>query len=159
MKQRGFSSVLLIAIIVLLAGMTRYALQFVGGAEGAAALQLQTARAQRAAEAGVEWQRYQLRTAAVAGGGCALSTNFSIPSVSGNFPVTVTCNRTPNAGFTHSEAGVPVYTYSFTATACWPAGAGGRCPNPAAVLPSDYVERAVTAQAACVAGPPISCTW
>ncbi|MGE5452267.1 MAG: hypothetical protein ACM3VZ_10565 [Acidobacteriota bacterium] len=155
MKQRGFSSVLLIAIIVLLAGMTRFALQFVGGAEGAAALQLQAARAQRAAEAGIEWQRYQLRN--FAPGGCAPATNFGIPSVSGNFPVTVTCSRTPNAGVIHQENGVSVYTYSFTATACWPAGAGGRCPNPAAVLPSDYVERAVTAQAACVAGP--ICTW
>lgn len=159
MAQRGFSSVLLIAIIVLLAGMTTFALRFVAGAQGSASVQAQAMRAQRAAEAAIEWQRYSLFKA-VQPGGCALTTNLSIPSVLGAMPVTVTCNRTPTPASVHSEGGTNFYTYTFTARACWPAGGGGGCPN--AALPSNYVERQITAQAACRNGPApavATCTW
>ncbi|HET8871090.1 MAG TPA: hypothetical protein VFM48_11615 [Aquabacterium sp.] len=157
-KQQGFSSILLVAIIVLLAGMTAFALRFVAATQGSSSLQVQAMRAQRAAQAAVEWQRYRLRL--LSPGGCALSSSFTVPLVSGNFPVTVTCARTPTAATTYTEnpsVGPPrtVYTYRFTATACWPASAGV-CPNP--TPPSNYVEKQVTAQAACLTGP-TSCTW
>lgn len=157
-QQRGFSSILLVAIIVLLASMTAFALRFVAGTQGSSSLQLQAMRAQRAAQAAVEWQRYRLRTSVP--GGCAASSSFTAPLASGNFPVTVTCARTPSATTTYTETPTAgpsrtVYTYRFTATACWPAG-GGVCPNPAP--PSDYVEKQITAQAACLTGP-TSCTW
>lgn len=145
--QRGFSSVLLIVIVVMLAGMTTFALRFVAGSQGSAATQLQAMRAQRAAEAAIEWQRYRLYKQLP--GACTASTNLSMPSVSGAFPVTVKCQVTVSP----KESGQTVNVFLFTATACWPASAG-TCP--ALVPPDDYVQRAITAQAACIGG---NCTW
>ena len=132
MRQKGFSSVLLIAIIVLLAGMTTFALRFVTSSQGGAAMRYQAQRVQRAADAAMEWQRYRLRNLGVAG--CQATTSFNMPFSTGNVPVTVTCQRTPVA--MHTETAPPAnknyYTYTFSATACMPS-AGGSCPNPAVI--------------------------
>ena len=154
MKQRGFSTVLLIAIIVLLAGMTSFALQFVASAQGSAALDVKAVQVQQAAEAAIEWQRYRIRTLVPAAAGC-VNTNVVLPFSAGNITATVTCYRTPTATTVHTEAGKSVYTYAFTAEACWPAGPTG-CPN--ATPPANYIYRKITASAACVTGP-VSCTW
>jgi Tfp pilus assembly protein PilX len=147
MKQRGFSSVLLIFIIVALAGMTRFALQFVAGSQGASTIQLQAQRAKRATDAAMEWQRYRLKN-----GTCTASINVAIPSSSGPFNATTTCVQSSSA----TEAGKTIRTYRLTATACAPAGAGGSCPN---FGQPDYVERSVVSFAACNTTAPITCTW
>ena len=163
MRQKGFSSVLLIAIIVLLAGMTTFALRFVTSSQGGAAMRYQAQRVQRAADAAIEWQRYRLRNLGVAG--CQATTSFNMPFSTGNVPVTVTCQRTPVA--MHTETAPPAnknyYTYTFSATACMPS-AGGVCPNPA--VPAGYVAKQVTAVAACTTSLPPAppalpavCTW
>lgn len=156
MRQKGFSSILLIAIIVLLAGMTTFALRFVTSSQGGAAMRYQAQRVQRAADAAMEWQRYRLRNSGLAG--CQASTSFNMPFSTGNVPVTVTCQRTPVA--MHTETAPPAnknyYTYTFSATACMPS-AGGSCPNPA--VPAGYVAKQVTAVAACTDVAPRTCTW
>lgn len=156
MRQKGFSSVLLIAIIVLLAGMTTFALRFVTSSQGGSTMRYQAQRVQRAADAAMEWQRYRLRNFGAAG--CQASTSFNMPFSMGSVPVTVTCQRTPAA--MHTEAAPSsknYYTYVLSATACFPS-AGGTCPNLA--VPSGYVAKQVTALAACTTPVlPATCTW
>ena len=149
MQQRGMSSVLLIVMIVMLAGMTNFALRFLSGMQGNAAAQVQVQRAQRAAEAALEWQRYRLRAAA----NCVGATNLLVPFATGNMQTSIACTRTPAAA--HNDGGT-VYTYAITVTACAPAAAGV-CPNPA--RPANYVERRLTAVAACSNTAPATCTW
>lgn len=153
--QRGFSSILLIAIVVLLASLTAAALRFIGSAQGSVAMDIRTLRAEQAANTALEWQRYRLRTQMPAAAACVGLTQLNVPLTSGNVQVTVRCSRTPGAAVVHSEAGKSAYSYAFTATACAPAGAGG-CPNP--VASTDYVERTRTGTAVCVSGP-TACTW
>ncbi len=161
MRQKGFSSILLIAIIVLLAGMTTFALRFVTSSQGGAAMRYQAQRVQRAADAAIEWQRYRLRNSGLAG--CQASTSFNMPFSTGNVPVTVTCQRTPVAMHTETAPPANYYAYTLSATACYPS-AGGTCPNPA--VPAGYVAKQVTAVAACTTSPPPAppvlpavCTW
>lgn len=149
MQQRGMSSVLLIVIIVMLAGMTSFALRFVAGMQGDVAAQVQVQRAQRAAEAALEWQRYRLRATA----NCVAATNLQVPFATGNVQTSINCLRTPAVA--HADGGT-VYTYAITVTACSPAAAGA-CPNPA--RPANYVERRLTAVAACSNIAPATCTW
>lgn len=152
-RQSGFSSILLIAIIVLLAGMTTFALRFVAGAEGTSSALSQTLKAQQAAEAGMEWLRYRLRA-----GQCQASSNVTIPMSTGNIQTTVTCVRTPAAMHTEGvgPGTVNSFTYTLVSTACWP-DAAGVCPNP--VLSANYVARTVRSVATCSTAIPAVCTW
>lgn len=161
--QRGLSSILLIAIVVLLASMATFALRFVAGAQGDASALNQSLRVQQAAESGMEWLRYRLRV-----GQCAPTTNITIPMSTGNIQATVTCVPTsaaPLSDFSGAGA-VPganenLMSYTLTATACWPQTAPNGCPNPSwAVL--NYSERQVRAVATCTmraAPAPQICTW
>lgn len=140
-QQRGVSAVMLIAIIVLLAGLGAYAMRFLSTAQGTQSAARLALRAELAARAGLEWQRFRLAVpappAALPAGACAAATNLNLPLESGAFRVTVSCQATG----THTEGGGTVTSYSLTATACWPAP--GACPHPAP--PADYVERQVSA--------------
>lgn len=156
MKQRGFSSVLLIAIIVLLASMSAVAIRFVATTQGHTVVQMQWSKVNRAAETALEWQRYQIRSNPA----CAASSNVLIPFSTGNVQVTVTCQRNP-AGVTHTEGANNYFSYTITAIACHPA-VGGACPD--ASHPFNYVERRLTAVAVCPSTRPINpvvadCTW
>lgn len=152
--QRGFSSVMLIAIIVVLAGMTSFALNFLSASQGGVNADLLALRAEEAARAGVEWQRFRLNGAAPS---CVAATSLAIPFSTGNFPVTVTCVRSsPAANYT--DTGGTYRSYQIVATACWPANAGGTCGVVAASQQPDYVERSVYAQAVCNVATGV-CTW
>ncbi len=156
--QRGFSSVMLIAMVVLLAALTTYTLNFSGMVQSSQTQDLAVSRVDQAARTGIEWQRYQLVKAAQPGG-CAALANLNVPFNSGTVVVTIRCQRTPSAAVTHSEAGVSLYTYSYTATACSPVAGGATCPLADAVKPSLYVERAYSGMAACTGVAPTPCTW
>lgn len=159
--QRGVSSILLIAIIVLLASMATFALRFVASAQGTAGAMMQTMKAQYGAEAGMDWLRYRLRA-----GQCQPSVNLTIPLSTGAIQATVTC--TPAAAALQSDyAGVGpgpganenVMTYRLVSTACWPDVAGA-CPN--AALGANYVERQIRSVASCTLRTPPTpqlCTW
>lgn len=156
--QRGFSSIMLIAMVVFLAALTTYTLNFSGMAQSSQTQDLAVSRVDQAARTGIEWQRYQLAKAAQPGG-CAAVSNLNVPFNSGTVVVTIRCQRTPSAAVVHSEAGVNLYTYSYTATACSPVGGGATCPLADAAKPSLYVERAYSGIAACTGALPTPCTW
>lgn len=134
-RQRGFSVVLVLAIIVLMGGLLAYAASLASAMHSSQAQEIGAARALQAARAGLEWGRYRIRIGALPN--CAAATNLALPLSSGNMPVTVRCTAT--GAFT--EAGTPVTTYQLTSTACMPAAAGS-CPNAAGG--GDYVERQVS---------------
>ena len=140
-SQRGFSSVMVIASIVMVASLCAFSLRFTASAQGSASVELLTERAQQAARAGYEWQRMQASLAVPA---CTPATNLVVPFTSGNFPVRVTCTQTAPSASTTDQAPVTstsynIAAYTITATSCWPAPAG--CPNGAP--PANYVQRTV----------------
>ena len=138
-RQRGFSAALVLTMMVLLGGMLGYAVSLTSGMHSGIAQEIAQARARQAANAGLEWARYNARFAP-APNDCAAASVMTIPFSAGPMPVTVLCTR-----LNHSEAGVPRFTYALSATACSPAGPAGACPNPAGG--GDYVQRQVTGNA------------
>mgnify|MGYP001167342363 FL=1 len=141
-RQGGFSSILLIAIVVLLASLSAFALNFLRTGAGAQSSEILALRAEQAAKAALEWQRRR-----VAGGTCTATQTFNVPLAAGNFPATLTCTQTsPGAGYT--EGASTIRTYQLGVTACWPA-TGGSCPVAIAAQSPDYVQRALTGTAVC----------
>lgn len=134
-QQRGFSAILMIALIVLVAGMLSYAVTVTSAAHDSTARELASARVMRAAQSGLEWGQFRVRPGVAPL--CAASSNITVPYSSGALAVTVTC--TANGPYT--EGAATVSRYQFTATACTPA-AGGACPNAAGG--SDYAEAQVS---------------
>lgn len=137
--RRGFSSVMVIAIIVLLASLCAFAVRFVATARATASMDMLAARAQQAAESALEWQRMQIQQNA-APCPATVVTNLVVPFTTGNFSVRVTC--TPQGSVTDGSA---IALFSLTAVSCYPS-AGGVCPN-AAAMPGEYVERQLTGTA------------
>lgn len=135
--QRGFSAALVLTALVLLGGMLAYAVTATSGMQAGAAQEILQSRARQAAQAGLEWARYNLRFNAAYCPAAGAVNHLTIP-LGQAMPVTVTCELTG----THAENSTTVRTYRLTANACSPAGPGGACPNPAAS--ADYVERQVT---------------
>jgi MSHA biogenesis protein MshP len=132
-RERGFSVVLMLALIVLVGGMLAYTVSLGTTMHASTAQEIGSARAAQAAQAGLEWGKLRVRQAAA---NCVAVTNLTMPLASGAMPVTVRCTSTA-----HNEGGTAVSTYQFVVTACRPA-AGGACPNAAGS--SDYVERVAT---------------
>lgn len=133
-RQRGFSVVLMLAVIVLMGGMVAYSVTLASTTGSGVAQDVGVARAAQAAQAGLEWGRYRVQTGVLPS--CVAITTLNIPLTSGPMPVTVRCLLTG----THLEGGQPVNTYQLSATACAPAPAG--CPNGAGA--PNYVERTVS---------------
>lgn len=130
-RQRGFSAVLMIGLIVLVAGMLSYAATVTSAAHDSTAREIASARVTQAARSGLEWGQFRVRPGVVPT--CAANSNITLSYSSGNIAVTVTC--TPSGPYTEGAASVS--RYQITATACNPA-AGGACPNGAGG--SEYVE-------------------
>ena len=133
-RQRGFSIVTAIFLIVVLAALGAFAVSMFRAQQSSAAFDELGARGYQAAQAGIEWGAWQvLRN----GGACAAATSHALPGSLVLFTVTVGCTSTA-----HTEAGNPVTIYQLTATACNQPAAGA-CPNPAPGV--EYVERQVRA--------------
>ena len=135
--QRGFSAALVLIIMVLLGGMLTFALTLTSGMHSSMAQEIAQARAQQAANAGLEWARFRIRIGALPN--CAAATNMAMPFAAA-MPVTVLCTQSGS----YTEGAATVLTYRLSATACSPAAAGA-CPNPAGG--SDYVQRQVSGNA------------
>jgi MSHA biogenesis protein MshP len=136
--QRGFSVVLMLALIVLVGGMLAYTVSLGSTMHASMAQEIAAARASRAAQAGLEWGRFRIRMGAAPN--CAATTHLNLPLASGAMPVTVRCTLTG----THTEGAATVRTYRLSATACRPAAAGS-CPNAAGS--GDYVEQVASGSA------------
>lgn len=125
-KQRGFSLVAALFLIVVLALLGLFAVRITGGQQQTVNLALLSARALSAANAGIEWGAYQ----ALKNTTCANSTlNLNEAALNG-FTVTVQCTQT-----TLSEQGAPVTLYDLTASARY--GTYGQ---------PDFVQRTVRAR-------------
>ena len=131
-RERGFSAVLILAIVVLMGGMLAYAVTLAGSMHASLAQEVAQTRAAQAAQAGLEWGRYRIRAGAAAS--CVAATTLAMPLSSGPMSVTVRCTATG----VHTEGAATVRTYSLSANAC-SAPVAGACPN--AATPGDYVER------------------
>ncbi|PWB40023.1 MAG: agglutinin biogenesis protein MshP [Rhodocyclales bacterium] len=132
-RQRGFSIITAIFLIVVLAAFGAFAVSMFRVQQASAALDELGSRAYQAAQAGIEWGAWQVLRGP---GTCAAATgNLALPGSLSGFTATVTCAST-----SHTEAGNPVTIYQLTATACNQPAAGA-CPNPAPG--PDYVERQV----------------
>jgi MSHA biogenesis protein MshP len=134
--QRGLSGLLVLAVLVLLASVSAYAVGLVTSVHSGYARELSHSRASQAAQAGLDWGRY--RVLAGAAPLCTAAQNITtLPGTLQPYTVTVRCTTTGP----YTETGAPVRAYRLLATACNQPLAG-QCPNAAAG--ADYVENTVS---------------
>ncbi len=129
-RQAGVSGMLVMAALVLMGGLAAYGVSLLSSVHGRFAQELSVARAAQAAEAGLEWARYQLTQAPAPV--CPAAQTLVLPATLASYRVTVRCTATGS----HAEGAATVRTWRVTATGCNAAV----CPGAAS---SDYVERQV----------------
>jgi MSHA biogenesis protein MshP len=129
-RQAGLSGVLVLAAIVMMASLSTFGVTLITSVHTSFAQELSVARAAQAAEAGLEWARFQITRTPVPV--CPALQTLAMPGLLAGYSSSVRCTLTG----THSESGVTVRTYSVSATGC-NAAACPAAPN------SDYVERQV----------------
>lgn len=134
---RGASSLLVIAVLVLLGSLSVYVLGLVSSVSNGYAMEVNLARAEQAALSGLEWGRYRMMQNNVP---CLASQNVVLPGSLAPYTVTLVCN----AGGADVGPPASIIQYRLTATAC-NIPAGGICPNNNANPGSDYVARSVSA--------------
>lgn len=135
--QRGVSGVMVIAVLVLLGGLTTFAVGLVTSVQSSYARELSFARATQAAEAGLDWGRWRI-TAVPAPTCTAAQTLTTLPGTLLPYAVTVRCTLSG----TFAEGPSTVRVYRIDSSAC-NLPAGGICPNPTAS--SDYVQATASA--------------
>lgn len=123
-KQRGFSLIAAVFLIVVLAGLVAFMLSMAGVQHQTATLVLQQAQAQAAARAGIDWAAVQ----ALPGGICPPTGANPDLTVNG-YAVDVTCAATA-----HMELGTVIQVFVVSATA-----SSGVYGNPS------FVRRTITA--------------
>jgi MSHA biogenesis protein MshP len=122
MKQRGFSLIMAIFLVVVLGGIAVFIGRVSTMQHQSSALDEEGAMAYQAARAGIEWGVYQAINEA--GSGCAASASFTLavpttPANTVDYSVEVACSQSPSA----TEGATPIDVYQITATAR--NGAGG----------------------------------
>lgn len=141
--QTGFTLVSVVFILVVLAALGAALAQISVRQQLGSAAALDTARAQQAARAGLEWAAFQvLRNPAppAAAPACFATTSFTVAGLS-SYTITVSCTRTPGSG-TVSDGATELAFYQLVANAC-NAPSSGACP--AVGTPEvTYVERQLT---------------
>ncbi|WP_205617013.1 hypothetical protein [Pelomicrobium methylotrophicum] len=133
------AAVFLVVVLALLgaAVVTVFGLQ-----QTASSLDLQGARALRAAQAGIEWGMYQVLVAQ-GGNACPASPqNLTFGGTLSAFTVTVEC--APSPADETGQTPNPFNLFLIKSTAC-NAPSGGACPNTATNPGARYVERQVQA--------------
>ncbi len=126
-RQRGFSLVTAIFLLVVLMALGAFIMNIMGLASSASNLDVLGARAYQAARAGIEWGAYQ----SLRGAGCTPSTTLTFPpgSTLGSFTAVVTCSST-----SVNELGTAYNIDQISAIACNAVA----CPG---ALTTNYVER------------------
>jgi MSHA biogenesis protein MshP len=135
---RGASSLLVIAVMVLLGGLSVYVTGLVSSVSNGYAMEMNLARARQAAESGLEWGRYVMLQN---GAACTAVQNVVMPGSLAPYTVTVRCS-TGGADLAGPPASFVQYRLSVTACNI---PSGGNCPNTSIAPGSDYVERRLTA--------------
>lgn len=131
-RQVGLSGMLVMAALVLMGSLSAYGVSLVTSVHSRFAQELSVARATQAAEAGMEWARFQLTQPAAPV--CPALQTLNLPSTLAAYRVTVRCTATG----THTEGAGGVRTWRITATGCNAVA----CPG---ALNADYVERQLQA--------------
>jgi MSHA biogenesis protein MshP len=126
-RERGFSIVTAIFLLVVMAGLGAAMLTFSTVQQTTSTQDLQGSRAYQAARAGVEFGLYEVTRRGV----CAATTPVTLAGTLAAFSVTVACFTYP-----YTEAGHAVTVYQITSTA-FQTGATVGSPN--------YVERQIVA--------------
>lgn len=128
---------MVIAVLVLLGGLTAYTVGLVTSVQDSYARELSYARASQAAAAGLDWGRWRITAAALPT--CAgAQTLTTLPGTLSPYAVTVRCTLSGS----YQEAAATVRIYRIDSTAC-NLPAGGPCPNP--VASGDYVQASSSA--------------
>ena len=135
--QRGVSGIMVIAVLVLLSGLSTYAVGLVTSVQDSLARELSFARATQAAQAGLDWGRWRISAGAVPVCSALQSIN-TLPGTLQPYVVTVRCT----ASGPHTEGVASVRVYRIDSTACNRAAAGN-CP--AATASADYVQASTSA--------------
>ena len=132
--RRGVSSLLVLALLVMLSTLAVQATALITGVLGDDSRAVAEARAGEAAAAGLEWGRQRVAVPAVPV--CTpVQTLTTLPGTLQPFAVTVRCTPGPVI----VDGAASVRRYQLVAVAC-NLPAGGACPNAAANSP-DYVQR------------------
>lgn len=156
-KQRGFSMVTAVFLLVVLALLGAFLVRVASVQHATSALDVQSARAYQAARSGIEWGLYQVMDPAnTVGGPAALPTCFgatplTLQGTLSGFAVSVTCTRYPDNVTTYTELNRVVAVYDITAQAS--IGTAGE---------TNYVERQLRATLTrckdpSAAGPRFNC--
>ncbi len=137
-KQRGFSLVSAIFLLVVLAGLGAAMVTFSTTQQQSQAMDLMGSRAYQAANAGIEWAAYNI--ASNPGGAGTISFGPATGNALGGnlapFDVTVVYTATAASDAVVAGAGVQtIWSYNITASAVY--GAPGT---------ANYVERAISAK-------------
>jgi len=117
MKQRGFSLIMAIFLIVVLGGIAVFIGRVSTMQHNSSALDEEGAMAYQAARAGIEWGIYQ----SIIGSSCAASTQFTLalavpttPASTVNYTVAVDC-ATPTPPVIEGSMSIGVYNITATA--------------------------------------------
>lgn len=131
-RMRGFSLVTAIFLLVVLAALAAVMVNISTFQQTESVLDVQGARAEQAARAGLEWGVYRQ----LIDGQCDPGATFALPAGTSlsTFTVNVQCALVTGPG--------TLRTWTITATACNRPGAAG-CPNPQ--NNADYVQRRLQA--------------
>jgi len=136
--QRGASGMLSLLVLVVLAGLVTYAFGLVSQASAGLARDHAHARAQLAAQAGLDWGRWRVMTPATPL--CPATVNLTgLPGSLAGVTVTLRCQASPP----RLEDGVLLHTYTLEATAC-NVPLGGVCPSTSTA--AGYVQAVAAAQ-------------
>jgi len=120
---QGVSGLLILAVLVVLSGLSAYAFGLVSQASAGLGRDHAQARAQLAAQAGLDWGRWRVMTPATPL--CPAAQNLAgLPGALAGVTVTLRCQ----AGPPRVEDGVTRRTYTLVSTAC-SVPAGGLCPS------------------------------
>lgn len=138
-RQRGVSGIMVIAVLVLLSGLSVYAVGLVTSVQDSMARELSHARARLAAEAGLDWGRWRISAGAAALCTASQSLN-TLPATLQPYTVTVRCT----ASGPYTEGATTVRRFRIDSVAC-NLPAGGACP--AANVGADYVQASASALA------------
>ena len=137
-RSGGFAYIAAIVFLVVLAGVALAALRLSGTAQVTVDQQVQGARANQVARAGLEWAFYQLAH----GTACTALQAKTLANVvdDASYKVTLTCDmKTYSEGQTPAGEPLAKNVFQLTATAC--NGTANACPDDAGAAGQDYVER------------------
>ncbi|MBI1965846.1 MAG: agglutinin biogenesis protein MshP [Betaproteobacteria bacterium] len=116
-RQRGFSIVTAVFLVVVLALLGAFIVSVTGLQQKSAQIDVQGVRAYQAARAGIEWAAFQILTPSGSTPPACPAASTDIGTLAGSlsaFTVTVACTVTADT----TEGNRNVKTYSLVATAC-----------------------------------------